>query len=114
DGLRVLRHALGAMLDDEDGDAALIEPGEVVVDDGGPQRVDLGGGFVDDDDVRSQGEHTGQGGQVLLSAGELPGLGIGDVGDVEVVQHRLGAFPTVLAAEVEGSEGADVTTGRSI
>src|SRR5699024_1118597 len=62
--------------------------------------------------VRSQGEHTGQRGQMLLAAGELPGLGIGDVGDVEVVQHRLGAFPPVLAPEVEGTEGDVVTRGR--
>src|SRR5699024_3607272 len=54
----------------------------------------------------------GRRGRVPWSAGGRPGGGSGGVGEAGVVRHRLGAFPPVLAPEVEGTEGDVVTRGR--
>ncbi|MGX1273645.1 hypothetical protein RKD18_006839 [Streptomyces phaeoluteigriseus] len=77
--------------DDEGGTAGRQVPddGEDLADEFG---VEGGGGLVEEDDAGAEGEGARDGDALLLAAGELPGVGVGLVGEADAVEEFAGQF----------------------
>ena len=85
------------MGDDDHGDAqALVDIGDQLQDGAGGVGVQGGGGLVAQEDLGRGGQGTGDGDALLLSAGELGGIGVGLVGEAHQLQQLQRLLPGLL------------------
>ena len=69
-------------------------------------RVEGGGGFVEQDDIRIHGQSAGNGNALLLAAGKALGEHIGFIGQADTGQQLLGTLGSLfLALELEQLRG---------
>ncbi len=90
DEVGVLDDPLDAVLGEDDGHAEVMdEAGDGREHLLGSGRVEGGGGFVEDEDLRVGGQHRADGHALLLASGQLPERGVAQLGDAEEVQGLL-------------------------
>ena len=109
------------MGDDDHGDLALRQGADDLEHLPGQLRVQGGGGLVEAEDVRFQGQRTGDGHPLLLAAGELVGIVPRPVAQAHLGQQLLGlgldlltGSRFLLALEVRPLLGQQLTGQRDI
>jgi len=103
DAARRYRGDLGIVRDEHDGAAVLAEFAKEAKDGVAGVRVEVAGGLVGEDDARAVDQSAGNGGALLLAAGELAGPVFGAIGQV----HRLEGGQRALSALLARNAAVD-------
>ncbi len=86
------KHILHAVLYQQDGDAVIGQAAEELQRFVGRSRVQAGQRLVQQQDARAHGQHGGQGHLLLLAAGELEGLPVAQVADLQIAEGLIDAL----------------------
>ena len=91
-----LFHVVGG---EDDGDAFLAEAADGVPHGDAALRVEAGAGLVEEEDLGAVGDGAGDLDALGEAAGELGGVGLGALGEVELVEQLVGAGCLASARE---------------
>ena len=98
---------VGVVGGDDDDRVALGEAGEGVVDVVGSALVQLGGGFVHEEEVGSAGDGAGEHESLRLSSGQFAEFACSDLGQVERAHDGDGLVLGLYAVDALAEEGLD-------